>query len=363
LSDSRRQFLQSASLATLAPFLVPGASNLLAQGPNTATSTVSFDPGVLDFWMNRVRSPYDDFKLGLESKGNPPSPQPQDSTFVFPSPSKGLVPAGTLSPDDFKDFPASGDMDVEVHVERFRPSPSDAASLANLASGTLRIDVKQVTPLPGLPEALAWTAMATLASKQKGQAVPTLDTPKFDPGTAWGMFQKVPLTAGLGFWSWNFFMKKREGFWGQFLDVLFATVKPVEPILPLLGIPGIAVSGLKFLDQFVGALQAQGDSTWMFRGLDVPVCATKESFNGAGAPGANKLLLTTGSYIVIPEVSVSKLDKNFEIQQGLIVPPKTPPLQIFDAAKTILPTVSYMTISVVVSPSKAGNAAKAAKPA
>ncbi len=352
MSDSRRQFLQSASLAALTPVLSPVASNLVAQGANSQSSSDSFDPRVLDFWMNQVRVPYDSFTLGIESKGPPPSQQPQDSTFVFPSPSKGLVPAGTLSPDDFKDFPASGDMDVEVHVERFRPSPSDAALLASLQSGTLRIDVKQVTPLPGLPEALAWTAMATLASRKKGQAVPTLDTAKFDPGTAWGNFQKIPLTAGLGFWSWNFFMKKREGFWGQLLDHLFATLKTVEPILPLLGIPGIAVSGLKFVDQIVGAVQAQGESTWMFKGLDVPVCTTKASFSGAGAPGANKLLLTTGSYIVIPEISVSKLDKDLVIQQGLLVPPNTPPLQIFDAAKKILTDVSYMTISVTVTASK-----------
>jgi len=352
MSDGRRQFLQSASLAALAPLLSPVASNLFAQGKNTQSPNGSFDPQVLDFWMNKVRSPYDVFVQGIESKGPPPPPQPQDSTFVFPSPSKGLVPAGMLSPDDFKDFPTSGDMDVEVHVERFRPSPSDAASLVSLQSGTLRIDVKQVTPLPGLPEALAWTAMATLASRQKGQSVPTLDSAKFDPGTAWGNFQKVPLTGGLGFWSWNFFMKKREGFWGQLLDHLFATLKTVQPILPLLGIPGIAVSGLKFVDQIVGAVQAQGESKWMFKGLDVPVCTTKESFSGAGAPGANKLLLTTGSYIVIPEVSVSRLDKDLVIQQGLIVPPKTPPLQIFDAAKKILPDVSYMTISVTVTAPK-----------
>jgi len=357
MSDGRRQFLQSASLAALAPVLA-GASNLLAQEKNAQSTSDSFDQRVLDFWMNKVRSPYDNFMQGIESKGAQPPPQPQDSTFVFPSPSRGLVPAGTLSPDEFKDFPASGDMDVEVHVERFHPSPSDAASLASLQSGTLRIDVKQVTPLPGLPEALAWTAMATLASRQNGQAMPTLDSAKFDPGTAWGDFQKVPLTAGLGFWSWNFFMKKRERFWGQLLDHLFASLKTVEPVLPLLGIPGIAVSGLKFVDQIMGAIQAQGDSTWMFKGLDVPVCATKESFSGAGAPGANKLLLTTGSYIVIPEVSVSKLDKDLVIQQGFLVPPKTPPLQIFDAARTIIPDVSYMTISVIVTASKTTTAPK-----
>jgi hypothetical protein len=261
------------------------------------------------------------------------------------------VPAGTLQPTDVDNFPDTGDMDVSVHVARFRPSSSDANALANLQTGTLRIDVKQVTPMLGLPEALAWTAMATLASRQKGQAIPSLDTVKFDPGTIWGQFQSVPLTGGLGFWSWNFFMKKREAFWGQLLDELFKTLGAVQPLLPLLGLPGIAVSGLKYVDQIVGAVQAQGPSQWMFKGLDIPVCANKKAFTDAGA-GSRKLLLTNGNYVILPEVSVSKLDPALVIQDGLLVPPNTPPLKIYDAAKQVLPDVSYMTISVAVSPSK-----------
>lgn len=208
MSTNRRRFLQCTSLAGLAPALALLSNEAVGQGPGAqshanAASQAPFDQSVFDFWTSKVRSPYEDFVAGVQSKGVI-TPQPKDSNFLFPSTSKGLVPAGTLRTSDIDKFPDDGDKDVTVHVERFRPSPADQAALANLQSGTLRIDVKQVTPLPGLPEALAWTAMATLASRDKKAKIPTLDNVKFDPGTLWGQFQKIPLTDGLGFWSWNF---------------------------------------------------------------------------------------------------------------------------------------------------------------
>lgn len=285
-------------------------------------------------------------------------PQPEDSTFLFAS-SKGLVPAGLLTPDDIKDFPADGDMNVEVQVERLRPSQNENATLTNLQSGTLRIDVKQVRPLEGLNQALAWTVMATLAARQKGQPLPDLGNVKFNPSTAWGEFQNIPLPGGLGFWSWNFFMKKRDGFWGQLLDHFFQTFELTQPMLPLLGIPGIAVSGLKYVDHIMGGIQAQGGSQWMFKGLDVAVCANRKSFDAAGAKGARKLPLTNGSYLIMPESKVDQLAGDWAIQDGLLVPAKTPPTQIYKVAREVLTDVSYMTISVSVTPSAKAARAKA----
>ena len=317
----------------------------------------AFHPAVFDFWNSKVRSPYDEYVSNTQSKGVI-VPDAADSTFLLPSESKGLGPAALLSPDDIPSFPKDGNVSVSVHVERFRPSPADKATLASLQTGTLRIDVKQVTPLPGLPEALAWTAMATLASRTKGQTIPTLDNVKFDPGSIWGQFQTIPLTDGLGFWSWNFFMKRREGFWAQLLDQLFKVVDTTAPLLPLLGLPGVAVSGLKYIDNILGGIQSQGDSAWMFRGLDIAVCATRKGFDTAGAKGASKLPLTTGSYVIFPQSKVSQLDSDLVIRDGFLVPPNTPPLKTYDAAAKLLPDVSYMTISVGVNPSPAKTAGR-----
>jgi len=367
VNTNRREFLQHSSILGLSPAIAALIPDALAEtqatrGAASSAGQGAFDASVFDFWTSKIRSPYEDFVQGVQSKGAT-TPQPRDSTFLFPSATKGLIPAGTLEVSDISSFPDDGDQDVAVHVERFRPSPADNTLLANLQSGTLRIDVKQVTPLPGLPEALAWTAMATLASRDKNQKIPTLDNVKFDPGTLWGQFQKIPLTAGLGFWSWNFFMKKREGIWGQLVDILFKTLDTVQPLLPILGLPGIAVSGLKYVDQIVGGIQAQGQSQWLFRGLDIAVCSTKKSFDAAGAQGARKLPLTTGSYVIVPEDAVGQVDKDLVIKDGLLVHATTPPNKIYDDAKTILPSVSYMTISVSVSPSKTKTADSKTAPA
>lgn len=356
MNTDRRDFLQCSSLAALSPAL----SLLKADAPPQNQAVLN--QNIVEYWMSRVSAPYHDFLSPSEAKGVTKL-EPRNSVFLFPSATKGLVPAGTLDTSDIANFPEDGNKDVTIHVERFRPSAADSATLANLQSGTLRIDVKQVTPLPGLPEALAWTAMATLASREKNQSIPNLNNIKFDPGTVWGQFQSIPLTDGLGFWSWNFFMKKREGFWGQLLDMLFKTLDTAQPLLPILGLPGIAVSGLKYVDQIVGGIQAQGESQWLFSGLDIAVCATKKSFDSAGAKGARKLPLTTGSYVIMPEDNVGDLQSDWVIQDGLLVHANTDPRQIYNDARTILPNASYMTISVAVSDSKTKSAdtTKAAK--
>jgi hypothetical protein len=125
---------------------IPGLDALGQTRNSTARNGQTvFDQSVVDFWTSRVRSPYEDFVEGVRTKGAE-NPQPRDSTFVFPS-KKGLVPVSTLSPDDIDGFPADGNKDISVHVERFRPSPADSTVLTNLQTGTLRIDVKQVTAI------------------------------------------------------------------------------------------------------------------------------------------------------------------------------------------------------------------------
>jgi hypothetical protein len=116
----------------------------------------------------------------------------------------------------------------------------------------------------------------------------------------------------------------------------------------------------------LGAVQAQGDSKWLFQGLDTAVCATKDSIGEVGGPDAAKVVLTTGTYLIVRNSSVSQL-KDLVIQDGLVVPHNTNKLDVFDAAKNTLKDQSYLTISVSVksgSGKKAANsAAKASSPA
>jgi hypothetical protein len=352
MDETRRKLLQASSLASFLPIV--GLASAVEKLQTPSSTPEKFNQQVFDFWTSKIRSPYDDFVKGEQSKGVQ-IPQPEDSTFVALAPNRGLVPATVLQPSDFQDYPESGNMDIEFHVEKFRPSQEAKAAYQTMQTGTLRVDVKQVKPLIGLPEALAWTAMTTLASRTKNKTPPALDSSisNFDPGTAWGQFQTIPLTDGLGFWSWNFFLKKRQGFWGTLLDELFKILDTTQPILPLLGIPGIAVSGLKYVDQIIGAIHAQGDSQWLFKGLDIAVCATKQSFKDAGGTAANKVLLADQTtYVIMPESAVGSVDSSWVVSGGLIVPAGTKDNQLFSAAAQILPHVSYMTISVHVSASK-----------
>jgi hypothetical protein len=370
MSSTRRRFLESSALGLAVPFL-GNLSGQTSQGERAnlpqETGPLPFDESVLQFWTSKVSQPYRDYQKHITPK-KVSQTQPEDSTFVFYSKETGFTLAGdidpaTLKPDDPKNkFPDTGDVNVQVHVERFRPAGKDLDNLNNLETGTLRIDLKQTEKLPQLPEALAWTAMSTLIAGKKGKGGTPLTDPNkdntraFDPGTAWGQFQTVPLPGGMGFWSWNFFMKKRQGFWGQLLDHLFQVLHTSEPYLPLLGIPGIAVSGLTYVNNILGAVQAQGDSKWLFQGLDTAVCATKDSIGEVGGPDAAKVVLTTGTYLIVRNSSVSQL-KDLVIQDGLVVPPNTKQLDVFDAAKNTLKDQSYLTISVSV---KSGSGKKAA---
>ena len=346
----RRQLALQSGLAAFLPLLARANVGDAAADPHLpargARQTLSLDPEVLDFWAHKVRAPYKNYQEHVVAMGSAPV-GPLDSTFVFFHPKQGFIPAGLVKPEAIKEFPEKGDVNVVLHVDRFRPSASDLADLESLQTGSLRIDVKQVKPLPGLPEALAWTALATMVANKHGK-MPDVDKIQFDPGAAWGQFQTIPLTGGTGFWTWNFFAKKKEGFWASLLDQAGKVLHVAQPFIPLLGIPGIAVSGLIFIDQILGTLQAEGESKWLFKGLDTAVCATRASYDET--PGS-KLLLTTGSYVVCHETDVSKLNK-FEIKDGLLVPLGTKDQDVFDAAAETLKDQTYLTVAVAVKSKK-----------
>ncbi len=336
----RRNFLRrsSAMLGGVPGFLTLQALlNQEALGQAPAKNRPAFNPRVFDFWSKSVRAPYDDFQSGLSIRGGTQA-APEDAAFLYYSPSDGFQLASALKRDK---LPDKGNVDVLVRVQRFRPSDADRAKFANLETGSLRIDVKQVDKLPGVPEALAWTAMATLLSNRRG--IPAFEKLDFNPGTAWGQFDKVPLPSGMGFWSWNFFLKRKEGAWGRLLTFFHKT----QQYLPFLGLPAIAVTALKAVDNLLGYLQAEGESSWLFKSVDSPVVATKESFDRA----PDSTVLIPGTYIALRQSQISKLQK-LEVKQGLLVQPGTKDLEIFDSAAVTLKDVTYVSMTVNPTASK-----------
>jgi hypothetical protein len=325
----RRQFIEFAALL--------GAAGLGAEIAIADQAGASVDSKTLDFWIKQVRKPVLAMGSGIESKGGPPSPE--EPAFVYFDPEKKTFSMATDLDDT--DLPTTGDLNVGVRVTRFRPSVSDASTFQD-AGGNLRIDVGQTSPLPGLTEALAWTTVAAFMPNSAGK-LPSLDKLQFDPGKAWNNQQTIPMPQGLGFWSWNFFVKKREQLWGKFVN-LFIKSSGVFPLLPL---PAIAITALQSIDKVVGYLQAAESSTWLLKGVSTPIYGTKV---GKGKGGSDAIRMRTGTYLIMPQTQLAQFgdqrDK-LELQQGgYLVPKSTDEFKRIDAAAKTLPEVTYLAVAV-----------------
>lgn len=331
MDEVRRRLLTGSALLPVALAL---EASPLARGQ---TESTGIDAATLSFWTQKVRQPTDNLRLGVAMMGAAEEP-----AFVyFDQSAKTFTLASDLSDQD---LPATGDAKVVVRVERFRPSANDAQQFQSAKTGTLRIDVGQINTMPGLAEALAWTSIAAFVPNASGH-IPSLDKLQFDPGQGWSNAQNIPLPNGVGYWTWNFFLKKPEHLWGKIISIFS---KAGEVVFPLLGLPGIALSALKDLDKMLGYVQAAESSTWLLQSVDKPVYATK---NGKDQGGSDAIRLRTGTYLVMPESHLSIFGKavsGLEVQNGgYVVPKGTDEFQRIRVAEESIPDVTYLAVSVV----------------
>lgn len=339
MANNRRVFLkQSALSVSRLPILTALASagysmTSYGQGP---TSQDEFDQSTFDFWTSQVRKPSEDFlDRGIVTKGAGDTPE-----FVYYDPKGGFLPASSI---ETKKLPPKGGVKVSFRVQGFRPSNTNIDQFNNLQNGSLRVDVKQTEPLPSLTEVLAWSAVAALVPKADGK-LPALQDLEFKPGESWGKLQEIPLTNGLGFWSWNFFLKKKESAWAKFMKAFKIANKTV---FPLLGLPAIAVTALTAVDRVVGYLQAQDGSNWLFKSVENPVYATQEAQVKIGTG----IALQDGDYVVIPRTQLSDFGKaigNLEMKKGYIVRRGTGDFDVYNNALVEIPAIDYISIRVTV---------------
>jgi len=340
---NRRQLLAATSVAagsaSVVELLTASGNALSAAG----VGTQDIDVSVLNFWTREVRAPSEAFANKIAFAGGPVY-QP---AFVYydESSATGVFQApGAI--DDTK-LPEKGSQDVQVRVQRVRPSTTSKVLFETSQNGSLRIDLKQTANMPGLAETLAWSAIAALVPDSEGK-LPNIKDLTFDPGTSWGKLQKIPLTNGLGFWSWNFFLNKQNSIWGRFVDFFRSTT----PVFPLLGLPAIATTALTALDKVFGWWQATDKSDWLFKSVDSPVYATQE---GKAALGTGGLPLKTGQYLVIPRDQLADFGTardNLELRDGYLVPHNTDPFNWPSSAMQQIPAVDYLSLHVQVTPSK-----------
>ncbi len=339
----RRDFLRNASLSAGAlAFLDPllRADLPASTAPQVGNSEL-LDPSIISFWTEDIRRPSEAFAKNLTLLGGP-SYQPAFVYYISP----GIFQAQTEIGTD--DLPEKGQVNVSLRVERFRPSHGSSALFSKVQSGSLRIDVKQTKPLPDLGEALAWTAVAAFLPKQKNELTDLRDL-TFDPGTAWGQLQQIPLTNGLGFWSWNFFLKNEDSFWSRLMN-LFRQAE--QSVFPFLGMPAIALTALKAVDRLVGYLQAEGQSSWLFKSVDSPIVATKEGLKAVG----QGLALKSGHYLIIPQEHLAAFGsarRGLELKDGYLVATGTDAFEWPANAALQIPSVDYLSVYVQATPSKA----------
>ena len=336
MSD-RRGFLATTSVLLGGLPFIKGAE-LAALGASDQ-QPAEVDQSVINFWTNEVRRPSENLAHGVTAMGGP-AYQPAFVRY------KAAGQFDASSQIDGSDLPSSGQVNIKLHVERFRPSTSSKNLFANAQSGSLRLDVKQTTPLPDLPEALAWTAVAAFLPKANSTQFGDLKDLTFDPGVSWGQLQQVPLTNGLGFWSWNFFLKPKDSLLGKMM-ALFRQADSV--VFPLLGLPGMALTALNAVDKLIGYLQARDQSNWLFKSVDTPIVATKQGQQSLGQGG---IILKTGHYLIIPQDQLATFGgvrQTLDLQDGYLVKTGTDSFQLATNAATQIPDVDYLSVYVDVS--------------
>ncbi len=230
-----------------------------------------------------------------------------------------------------------------MRVERFRPAVTDRDQLGNLQQGSLRIDLQQTRPMPELVEALAWSAVAAFLPAANGK-LPALQHLEFDPGTAWGKLQTIPIPGGLGFWSWNFFVQRKESAWSRYCSML----RPVaESAVPFLGLPSIAVSALQQVDKLLGVIQSTDRTQWLLQSTAMPVYGTQAAAEQVGGSG---IALRTGRYLILPREQLSAFGKEADrmklTPEGLVVPKSTGNMDVYRASDEFMPALRYLSVYV-----------------
>ncbi len=310
-----------------------GSLQKLAEAQEPTPQTEPGEQSTYDFWTQNIRNP--DLAASGRSIGNAPR-----ASFVYFDELQGFLTGSDIGDDR---LPDTGDLEVIIKVDHVRPSVADQKRFVNLEGGSLRIDVQQTAPMRSLAERLAWTAIAGFLPENK--KLPPLKEMSFDPGSAWGKLQSVPLPDGGVFWTWNFFLQKKEGALMKVFDVIRRGRGLLTPIFGL-GLPAIAVTALNTVDSIFATLTKDQRTEWLFQSPDSYFYATKrarDAFEGS------KVRMKKGMYVIMPSDKLSAFAKEqskLTIKDGLIVPKGTSGLEVESAAVEVIKDVTYLTVGV-----------------
>jgi hypothetical protein len=372
MSNIRRDFLKNLLAgATLQGLMAPAtgrAMGALLDQDSATNINQDLDAKAYSFWSDFFSSDAEPI-VGTDGQrrgGASPRPDDVQPVFLHYGP-EGFKNAAEL---DIGKLVSAGDVMVSVNTSTVKVAEEDQKTFQRLQNAQIRVDVAQRTPILPILEAMAYTVVGGMRSVQaaipstskstpakKGQA-PASGAAKKAPATvqsisvssdaAWQKMQNIPLPSGEGRWALNLEAQRKDSL---FCKVLQNIIKESGLFVPMLGFPGIVMSALNSFNNIYGVLHA--GTVPIIKGNPVRVFATQEAVQRTGAPGSvTGILLQSGTYVLIPSKQSPPEDqlKKLTVTQGRLVPPKTAPAELDEAAADTLRDVTYVTFDVEVTP-------------
>ena len=366
----RRELLLSALPLGAALFLEAGLKSMASE-PGVETS--DFDQDTYNFWTSEVSEPSQAFQQHGRIVTRRGLNVPNGAVFLYYSRETGFARAASTENDTplSRSLLPKGNARLLLAVDAIHPSAEYMKKIHDQKNGSLRIDLKQALPLEQLSETLNWSAIASLIPGK--QPFGSYREITFDPKSTWGQAKKVPLTGGIGFWSWNFCTQPKPSIWSQVMGALGGKpgssgssdqdrnsdleprsaqkkTKAAAGSMLGLGFPAIAQTALEGLNELFGSMLAQGSpkSEWIIHSADVPLVATQEARQRY--PG-HAVALRSTAYVVVPaDHTEALLSGKYELNNGAIVPVGTKDRELDHAAQETLTDVSYIALSAIVEP-------------
>ena len=356
---------------------------------------------VVDFWVRDMGVPAHMVLGGETTRGRQPagpetSNLAREPLFLHYDPEEGaLLPADQIPSQRMHPF---ADAKLDFQLVRMRLNPDDHHHFENFTSGGIYLDFQQAQPqsifgevislatttfsaifpgpkrAPGAPAASKsgsksgsgsssgsaskskpeTSAAAPAAAASAPPAAPVAPAATI-PLQAAKQSQSITLPGGLGRTSFACFAKDpRKTLFGAFVDVMSKVVNsPLVSYLPLMSFPVVGSVGLAGIKGLVGSLQGEGgQQQWILQSPPLDVTATVDG--AKNSPEA--LRLRSGSYIVIPKQHAAALKDQLgklKILDGFLVPKEATSMDVFDAAPQTAQLVSYISLKVSVTNTKA----------
>jgi len=372
MTNQRRDFLKNlCTFGTLQGLAVsPSAARSFSEiitGGAIQETNPDLDPAAYSFWTSfldeRKAPPPIVSAEGQTQRSGVATDSEAQPVFLHYGPD-GFTNAAELNASSLI---AEGDVSVSLNTSTIKVSQRDQDQFDHLQNAQLRVDVAQKTPILPIIEAMGYTVVSgMLLVKEPAKSTSSfgrVQAVSVQSDTAWQKMQNIILPGGEGRWALNLEAQRKDSL---LCKVLQRIVRNVGQFIPLVSMPGVALSALQSFNVLYGAMHARPVA--VIKSNPLRVFATQEAVQKTGAPGAaTGILLKSGTYVLVPANQAQDLGqlKDLTVIQGRLVPPKTPLNQLDSVAAETLKQMTYVTFDIEAKPARLFSGATAApqKPA